>query len=74
MMFGLGFFKDFASAPIGTVIIAMIPQMNVNAFAQFKIDDPSDLLIVFCILTNDSKKEIVSKKAMYLRSFRGLFY
>ena len=73
-MFGLEPFKAFASTPIGNVIIAMIPQMNMNAFVQFQVVDPRYLLIVFCILTNDSNSEIVSKKAMYSRSFRGLFF
>jgi hypothetical protein len=73
-MFGLEPFKAFASTPMRVVIIAMIPQMNMNAFVQFQTVDPSNLLIVFSIFTNDSKKEIVSKKAMYSRSFRGLFY
>ena len=61
-MFGLESFKGFASASMTVVITAMKPQMNANAFAQFQIDGPSDLLIGFSIFTNDSKKEIVSKK------------
>jgi hypothetical protein len=73
-MFGLEPFKAFASTPMRVVIIAMIPQMNMNAFMQFQIVDSKNRLIVFSIFTNDSKKEIVSKKAMYSRSFRGLFY
>ena len=62
MMFGLEPFKAFASAPITVVITAMIPQMNMNAFVQFQIVDPKNRLMVFCILTNDSNIEIVSKK------------
>ena len=66
MMFGLEPFKAFASTPIENVIIAMIPQIDANAFVQFQTVDPIRLLIVFCILTNDSKKEIVSSKAKIL--------
>ena len=66
-MFGLEPFKAFASATKTVVVIAMKTQIPANAFVQFQVVDPRDLLIVFCILTNDSKKEIVCKKAMYLR-------
>jgi hypothetical protein len=52
----------------------MIQQIDANAFVQFQIVDSKNRLIVFSIFTNDSKKEIVSKKAMYSRSFRGLFF
>ena len=62
MIFGRLPFKGFASAPMRVVIIAMIPKMNMNTFVQFQIIDPGHLLIVFCILTNDSKSETVSKK------------
>ena len=65
-MFGLEAFKAFASAPVRNVIIAMIQQIDANAFVQFQTVDPIRLLIVFCILTNDSKKEIVSPKAKIL--------
>ena len=61
-MFGLEPFKAFASAPMFVVITAMITQILANAFVKFKIVDPRDLVIVFCILTNDSNSEIVSKK------------
>ena len=61
-MFGLEPFKAFASTPIGNVIIAMIPQMNMNAFEQFQIVEPKNRLIVFSIFSNDSNIEIVSKK------------
>lgn len=61
-MFGLEPFKAFASTPIENVIIAMIPQMNMNAFLQFQIVEPKNRLIVFSIFTNDSNIEIVSKK------------
>lgn len=61
-MFGLEPFKAFASAPIENAIITMIAQMNMNAFVQFQVVDPRYLLIVFCILTNDSNIKIVSKK------------
>ena len=61
-MFGLEPFKAFASTPIENVIIAMIPQMNMNAFVQFQIVEPKNRLIVFSILSNDSNIEIVSKK------------
>ena len=61
-MFGLEPFKAFASTPIENVIIAMIPQMNMNAFEQFQIVEPKNRLIVFSIFTNDSNIEIVSKK------------
>ena len=74
MMFGLEPLKAFASAPIENAIITMIPQMNMNAFVQFQVVDPRYPLIVFCILTNDSNIEIVSKKAMNSRSFRDLFF
>ena len=60
-MFGLEPFKAFASGPIENAIITMIAQMNMNAFVQFQVVDPRYLLIVFCILTNDSNIEIVSK-------------
>jgi hypothetical protein len=73
-MFGLEPFKAFASAPVRNVIIAMIQQIDANAFVQFQIVDSKNRLIIFSIFTNDSKKEIVSKKAMYSRSFRGLFF
>jgi hypothetical protein len=73
-MFGLEAFKAFASAPVRNVIIAMIQQIDANAFVQFQIVDSKNRLIVFSIFTNDSKKEIVSKKAMYSRSFRDLFF
>ncbi len=62
MMFGLEAFKAFASTPMTLVIIAMIPQMNMNAFVQFQIVEPKNRLIVFSILSNDSNIEIVSKK------------
>jgi hypothetical protein len=52
----------------------MIQQIDANAFVQFQIVDSKNRLIVFSIFTNDSKKEIVSKKAMYSRSFRDLFF
>ena len=61
-MFGLEPFKAFASTPIENVIIAMIPQMNMNAFVQFQIVEPKNRLIVFSIFSNDSNIEIVSKK------------
>lgn len=61
-MFGLEPFKAFASTPIENVIIAMIPQMNMNAFLQFQIVEPKNRLIVFSIFSNDSNIEIVSKK------------
>ena len=61
-MFGLEPFKAFASTPIENVIIAMIPQMNMNAFVQFQIVEPKNWLIVISIFTNDSNIEIVSKK------------
>ena len=61
-MFGLEPFKAFASTPIGNIIIAMIPQMNMNAFVQFQIVEPKNRLIVFSIFSNDSNIEIVSKK------------
>ena len=61
-MFGLEPFKAFASTPIGNVIIAMTPQMNMNAFVQFQIVEPKNRLIVNSIFTNDSNIEIVSKK------------
>jgi hypothetical protein len=73
-MFGLEPFKAFASTPVRNVIIAMIQQIDANAFVQFQIVDSKNRLIIFSIFTNDSKKEIVSKKAMYSRSFRGLFF
>ena len=62
MMLGLEPFKAFASAPIGNVIIAMIPQMNMNAFVQFQIVEPKNRLIIFSIFNNDSNIEIVSPK------------
>ena len=74
MMFGLEPFKAFASAPMTVVITAMITQILAHAFVKFQIVDLRELVIVFCILNNDSKSEIVSKKAMYSRSFRGLFF
>jgi hypothetical protein len=74
MMFGLEPFNAFASAPSENVIIAMIPQMNMNAFMKFQIVEPKNRLIVISIFNNDAKKEIVSKKSMYSRSFRGLFF
>ena len=74
MMLGLEPFKAFASAPIENAVITMIPQMNMNAFVQFQIVEPKNRLMVFCILTNDSNIEIVSKKAMNSRSFRDLFF
>ena len=55
-------FKAFASTPIEKVIIAMIPQMNMNAFVQFQIVEPKNRLIVISIFSNDSNIEIVSKK------------
>ena len=61
-MFGLEAFKAFASTPIGNVIIAMIPQMNIKAFVKFQIVEPKNRLIVFSIFSNDSNIEIVSKK------------
>ena len=61
-MFGLEPFKAFASTPIENVIIAIIPQMNMNAFLQFQIVEPKNRLIVFSIFSNDSNIEIVSKK------------
>jgi len=73
-MFGLEAFKAFASAPVRNVIIAMIQQIDANAFVQFQIVDSKNRLIVFCILTNVSNTEIVSKEAMYSRSFRDLFF
>ena len=66
MMFGLEPFKAFASTPIENVIIAMIPQIDANAFVQFQTVDPSDLLIVIFIFNNDSNIEIVSPKAKIL--------
>ena len=74
MMLGLEPFKAFASAPIENAIITMIPQMNMNAFVQFQVVDPKNRLIVISIFNNDSNIEIVSPKAMYSRSFRGLFF
>ena len=62
MMLGLEPFKAFASAPIENAIITMIPQMNMNAFVQFQIIEPKNLLIFISIFTNDSNIEIVSKK------------
>ena len=41
-MFGLEPFKAFASTPMTLVIIAMIPQMNMNAFVQFQIVEPKN--------------------------------
>ncbi|NCZ64397.1 MAG: hypothetical protein EBY62_11545 [Cellvibrionales bacterium] len=73
-MFGLEAFKAFASAPMRVAIIAMIPQIDANAFVKFQIVEPKNRLIIFSIFTNDSNIEIVSKKAMYSRSFRGLFF
>ena len=73
-MFGLEPFKAFASTPIENVIIAMILQMNMNAFVQFQIVEPKNRLIVISIFNNDSNIEIVSKITMYSRSFRGLFF
>tara|TARA_E500000178_G_scaffold323481_1_gene349126 strand:- start:814 stop:1035 length:222 start_codon:yes stop_codon:yes gene_type:complete len=73
-MFGLEPFNAFASAPMRVVIIAIIAQIDANAFMKFQIVEPKNRLMVFCILTNDSKKEIVSKKGMYSRSFPGLFF
>ena len=61
-MFGLEPFKAFASTPFENVIIAMIPQMNMNAFVQFQIVEPKNRLIVNSIFYNDSNIEIVSKK------------
>ena len=61
MMFGLEPFNAFASAPMRVVIIAMIPQMNMNAFVQFQIVEPKNRLIVIFIFNNDSNIEIVSK-------------
>jgi hypothetical protein len=61
-MFGLEPFKAFTSTPIEIVIIAMIPQMNMNAFVQFQIVEPKNRLIIFFIFSNDSNIEIVSKK------------
>tara|TARA_S200000501_G_scaffold338852_1_gene346018 strand:+ start:1287 stop:1445 length:159 start_codon:yes stop_codon:yes gene_type:complete len=52
----------------------MIPQMNMNAFMKFQIVEPKNRLIVISIFNNDAKKEIVSKKSMYSRSFPGLFF
>jgi len=52
----------------------MIPQIDANAFVKFQIVEPKNRLIIFSIFTNDSNIEIVSKKAMYSRSFRGLFF
>ena len=40
----------------------MIPQMNMNGFAQFQIVEPKNRLIVFSIFSNDSNIKIVSKK------------
>ena len=65
-MFGLEPFNAFASAPVRNVIIAMIPQIDANAFVQFQIVDSKIRLIVFSIFTNDSKKEIVSKKKEFV--------
>lgn len=62
MMFGLEPFKAFASTSIENVIIAKIPQMNMNAFVQFQIVEPKNRLIVIFIFNNDSNIEIVSKK------------
>jgi hypothetical protein len=61
-MFGLEPFKAFASTPIENVIIAMILQMNMNAFVQFQIVEPKNRLIVISIFTNDSNNKIVSQK------------
>ena len=63
MIFGLETFKDLAAVPIIIVIITKTLQMDVNAFAQFQFADPRDLLINFCILTNDSNGEIISPEA-----------
>jgi hypothetical protein len=41
----------------------MTLQMDANAFAQFRFVEPSDLLINFLMLTNESNGEIVSPKA-----------
>ena len=65
-MFGLEPFKAFASTPIENVIIAMIPQMNMNAFVQFQIVEPKNRLIVISILTNDSNNKIVSQKKEFV--------
>ena len=73
-MFGLEPFKAFALAPMTVVITAMITQILVHAFVKFQVVDPKKRLMVFCILTNDSYNEITSMKAMYSRSFRGLFF
>ena len=62
MMFGLEAFKAFTSAPMRVVIIAMIPQIDANAFVQFQIVEPKNRLIVNSIFNNDSNIEIVSKK------------
>ena len=61
-MFGLEPFKAFASTPIENVIIAMIPQIDANAFVQFQIVEPKNRLIVISIFNNDSNIEIVSPK------------
>ena len=65
-MFGLEPFKAFASTPIENVIIAMTPQMNMNAFVQFQILEPKNRLIVFSIFTNDSNIEIISQKKEFV--------
>ena len=65
-MFGLEPFKAFASTPIENVIIAMIPQMNMNAFVQFQIVEPKNRLIVISIFTNDSNNKIVSQKKEFV--------
>ena len=65
-MFGLEPFKAFASTPIENVIIAMIPQMNMNAFVQFQIVEPKNRLIVIFIFNNDSNIEIVSQKKEFV--------
>jgi len=65
-MFGLEPFKAFASTPIENVIIAMILQMNMNAFVQFQILEPKNRLIVISIFTNDSNNKIVSQKKEFV--------
>ena len=65
-MFDLEPFKAFDSTPIENVIIAMIPQMNMNAFVQFQIVERKNRLIVIFIFNNDSNIEIVSQKKEFV--------
>ena len=63
MILGMGPFKDLAVIPKIIAFNTMTLQMDANAFAQFRFVEPSDLLINFLMLTNESNGEIVSPKA-----------